>query len=478
MNIHSLSTAKKKIELANIKWIPIALIIIIGVYIGENIAISGKIRIRVFVLIVPFIFFWIQGLTDQAKFRLLLLAICLVPLQTAKLPFWISLSELILLSIAFWQFPIFQFGRKKVTKSTISLSVLIPCCIFALSGLISCIINGELYIWHLVCLTPLLWMYLAIRFVHTPEDAFKLIRMALFSVLFFIFFLLFGNLTGHATTEYIFDKWRAVGESIAMGPFYLIYTPIRFGTMLALVFPTVTMLLFRKEESILRKFFYLSILIIFLFYMIKISARGATIGALFGAALILVYIIRIHIAKALVIYGAIFLIFIVLRGPFGTNISKHYNLERGLATFNKLTIYGFTSVPNFRDRMNTLMITIENTKEKPLGYGFQYLWTRYGIDEAISYSVLLNGTGIAGFISFMIIMGHLFLSFTKRLGRKFSRQQCELAFVGIATLACGLLAGVSSESVVWNSVNTMVFWAILASCFAGIQNKPELAEEK
>lgn len=471
----NLSINKNKLISVIIKFVPMVATIVLAIYISKDIVTVGHVRTRVILIFVPFLFIWIQRLSNQAKFKLLLLALFLIPLQAYN-RFWITPSELIFFAIAFWQFPIFQLGRKKVTKSKISLSVLMLYGIFAFSGLISAVINKELHIWHLVCLTPLLWMYLATRFVHTPEGAFKLIRMALFSVLFFIFFLLFGNLTGHATSESI-DKWRIVGESIAMGPFYLIYTPLRFGTMLALVFPTVTMLLFRKDESIRWKFFYGSILIIFLFYMIKISARGATIAALFGAALILVYIIRFHIAKALVIYGAIFLIFIVLRGPFATNISKHYNLERGLDTFSELAINPLGD-PNFRDRMNTLMITIENTKENPFGNGFQYLWTQYGIDEAISYSVLLNGTGIAGFISFMIIMGHLFLHFAMSLGRKFSKQQHELAFVGMATLSCGLLAGVSSESVVWNPVNTMVFWAILASCFAGTQNKPELAEEQ
>jgi len=447
----------------------VGVVVCLLVYISRSIAEHGKVQVRLIVLGLPFLFLWIRNLTNPHKFRLLLVSILLIALQTRKLPFRLSLSEVILLGICLVELPILQIGRKHISNTKNKLSVLIPYCIFVAGGFISGIINGGITIAQQVCLVPLLWMYVAMVLVNTQEDAFKIIRMAVFGVLGCFSLLWVGNQTGFAITESVL-RYRTIGESIAIGPFYYIYTPLRFGTMIALVIPAIVLLLIRSNTHGLR-LLYLFIFALFVGLLLKATGRGASIGAFAGLLIICILTFRQHWFKIMV-FSSLFVIgFVIFTAlPLGTRLIGKFHLEKNISTYSELFVTGQRHY-TLDDRINTLKFTIENTMENPFGNGFQYLFKSYGIDEAIIYSVLLNGTGIIGFISYMFMMGHLLLHFIRCFMKGVSENETDLPALGIATLVCALLAGVSSESVVWNEINPFILWAILAACYGGTCNR-------
>jgi len=439
-------------------------VICFSIYLGASIAEHGKVQIRIIVLAVPFVFIWIQSLTDQKRFYLLLVGILLIAFQTQKLPFRLSMSELILLGICFIHLPIVQLRAKSISKKEVRLFILIPYCIFAASGFVNGVINGGISIAQQVTLVPLLWMYMAMCLVNSPDAAFKIIRVSVVAVLGCTFVLWFGNLMGFKITESL-DQYRSVGESIRFGPFFFIYTPLRFATMNALVVPSAVILLLRSK-TLRGRIFYIFCLLLFNFLIFKASGRGAAIGGLFGAVFIASHFFRKNMAKGIIITTGIIFVAVMLSGIFGVTFIERLGLEKNKGRINEI-IAARLQTRNLQDRINTLSFTIKNTLENPIGNGFEYLWVNYQIDEAIIYSVLLNGTGIIGFVAYTFMIGHLLLHFIMCFRKRFSEEQTDLAVLGIATLACGLLAGISSESVVWNEINPFIFWAILAACYGG-----------
>lgn len=451
-----------------IKYITVGAAICLAIYVGRSIAETGKVQVRIITLCLPFIFFWVQNLNDQQRFRLLLVGIPLIALQTSKLPFRLSLSEVILLTICLAELPILQVGGQHISKTINGLSILIPYCMFAACGFINGIINGGISIAQQVCLVPLLWMYVAMVLVNTPEDAFKMIRMAVFGVLGCFCFLWIANQLGFAITESM-AQYRTVGESISIGPFYYIYTPLRFGTMIALAIPA-TLILFITSEEHGSRLLYALILTLFAGLSFKATGRGASIAALCGSSVIGILLYRRYAFKITAIgLMAIICFVIVGSGSIGAKLIQKLRLEKNRSEYAELFVYGLR-VHTLQDRIDTLKFTIENTVKNPIGNGFQYLFRNYGIDEAIMYSVLLNGTGIIGFISYMFMIGHLLLHFIRCLTKSFSEDETNLAVLGIATLVCALLAGISSESVVWNEFNPFILWVILAACYCGTRN--------
>ena len=457
---------KRKLMAVIGKCIPVAGIVWLCTYIGEDLAASGEVRARILLVFVAFFAVWVRGLPDKKKFRLLLWAIVLVPLQHWT-RFGVQLSGLILFLIAFFKLPILQLGRGASFGSSVRWRGFIPYIIFALAGLVSCRRNGELYIWQLVCLTPLAWMYVSTRMVNGANDAFVMVRVALLSIVGCVVYVWFANALGFASTASE-EQFRTVAESIRIGPFYFQVTPLRFGTMAALVIPSTGLLLTKVGVKGKSKFFYACCLLLFFGIVMKTAARGAAIAGVAGLALVVFYRVKTTGWRAVLP-----LVIMALSAiGFGTAVG-----DIVLPVENRLDFIemlqgrtGLLGIPNFRHRYELLMLAYDNTRENPLGLGFNYFWKNFRYDECVSYSSLLNGTGFIGFVAYFSMIGQLVFSFARSLREKVSREQRELAVLGIATISVALLAAIASESVVWHSVNTFVLWAILSACYAGTCN--------
>jgi len=457
---------KEKLRPAIEKCILIAAIIWLARYIGKDIAAEGNVRTRILMLFVPFVLIWIQNLTDREKFRLLLWGLILSPLQ-----FWtrfgIQLNELILFGVVFVKLPLLWQQRQIFRRLAKNLSSLIPYAIFAVSGFISCRKNGELYLWHMVCLVPLAWMYVASIMVDKPEDALKIVKIALLSVIGCLVYIWFGNLAGFKTSIAL-EQYRSVAESIRIGPFYFIVTPLRLATMAALVIPTAGLLMIRRGEFYGFQVLYACCLILLFCIILKTSGRAAAISALTGLIIVFLFMSRTNFIRIFRILLFIAPISIIIASQLGGVLLPIENI----IDFMEL---GFVKsdakrISNFYWRINMVVDSFINTIENPLGRGFNYLWIHYRIDECISYSILLNGTGIIGFFSYLLMVGHLFWNFVVTLCHKVSQIQRNYAILGIATLTIALMTAFGSESVIRHHFNTFVLWAILGACYAGTRN--------
>ncbi|MBN2374049.1 O-antigen ligase family protein, partial [bacterium] len=424
------------------KYIAAASIILLAIYIGNSIAASGKVQVRILMFSVPFIIFWMQRLSDKARFKMMLLAILLVPLQMPKIPLNFSLSELLIIILAFLQFPIFKYaGQRSINKEKmLNIWEMVPYALFAMAGMLVGIINGGMGTWHVVCTIPLFWMLLASSIVNTSEESFTMLKVAVYSILGCLFIVWLANITGNVTFDYT-KGWRMGGQIIAIGPVKYIFYATTFGTLIAIMFPLVIMLLFRKGKSTFEHLFYGFVLILFVWILLTSSARGASIGALAGGTLILILLGRYHFSREILIFLIVFLLLIALQRPIFSKFSHivYPNIER----FDKI-LHGIWEVDSFKARIEIIKFTIENIKINPFGYGFNHLWNNYGIDEAILYSALLNGTGVIGMMGFIFIIGILFFNFTRTILKGTSHIQYELAALGMGTLICGIIAGISS----------------------------------
>jgi len=303
--------------------------------------------------------------------------------------------------------------------------------------------------------------------VNGAYDAFRIIRVALLSIVGVVVYVQFGNLFGFATSASV-EQFRTVAESIRIGPFYFQVTPLRFGTMGALVIPSAGLLLTRLNEPVRLKVFYAVCLFLFFGLVLKTAARGASIAGVTGLSLIVLYRIKSDGLRRIFPFMVMALPAIALGGIFGNAILPSENISDFVEMFQRKR--DLLSINNLKYRYDLFMLAFENTSENPLGSGFTYFWKNFRYDESISYSSLLNGTGFVGFAAYFAMLGHLLINFFKSFRKRVSKDQSELAILGIATILVALLAAVVSESVVWHSVNTFVLWAILGACYAGTRN--------
>lgn len=462
---------KQEKKLPFINYIIFTAVIILGLYIGNSIAEAGKVRVRVIALFLPLILLWVLNLSNVGRLRLLLVAILLVPLQMPMMPFRVSVSELLLIVLACLQIPVFQLAKRQ--KNTFKIKhylVLLLFILFALSGLITAILYGRLEIWHVFCVIPLLWMYVAMNLVYNPEDAFKLIKAVVIGVLICIAIVRLANITGHVAIDSTMG-WRMGTQLIIMGPIEYRFYANTFAIFIALGFIASSMLVLQTYRTVFINLFYALIILICAWCLISSGSRGGNIAAIIGTILMLSLNPKTLFKRSSLKYFALIIIMVLLIWHFRAFFYDHFIMQIG--RFGKLS-EGFSAINTFQTRMLYLGFAIDDVKHNPLGYGFGYMWNAYGYDDAIVYVYLLEGTGILGTIFFGFIVVLMFIHFVHNVISKRSEKQKHLASLGIGTLALGLLAGISSESIMVNPLHSFVFWAILAICFAGTQGKLEL----
>ena len=435
----------------------IALLIPLARYAGIAVA-SGKIR-TVLLLIVPLPILLVERLNERARFWLLIAAILCVPLQVRGLPspYGLSPMELMLLLLV-----VVQLALKRQGWTALMNTQCVPYIIFAFAGLIAAVSNGDLNVWHTVCLVPLLLTILTNSMVHTPDDAVRLVRAALIAILGYLLIFWLANQIGIAIRGRGPEQYREGTQHIILGPIEYVSWTITFGTLIALGVPTVIILLLQVGKSNLSRFFYGAILVLFAALIVLTAARGAAVAALVGTLVALV-VSRRTPSPGMVATIVVLILAALIWREFLSNILPYQNLER------LYTLRYVGSLGNFRSRMDTLRFTIENIFQNPLGYGAGYLYHRYGIDESIMYSMLLNSAGLMGFVGFALVVGQLLWHFAMRIPGALVGAQRDLAAIGLGTLVCGLLAGLACESVLFAPVHSFVFWAILTAAYRGMR---------
>jgi hypothetical protein len=455
-----------------VNYLSVVLIIILAYYIGSTIVEAGKIRVRVLALFLPLVLIWILNLSDVGRFRLLLVALLLVFLQMLKIPVPFSVCEFLLIMLACLQIPAFQLGKKKNIAPKVNYLVLLPYMLFAFAGFITAVLYGGIGTWRVFCVTPLLWMYVAMNMVHNPEDAFKLIKAAAIGVLICLCIYQFANIAGYVAIDETMG-WRMGMQLVTIGPIRYRFYATTFATLMALGFVVTNMLVLQDYRSIITNCFYGMMMLIFAFAMVSSGARGGTVAAVAGVILMLSLNKNIFKVSSLKYFAFVFFSLLLIL-HYSDALSNYFGnqLERFQLMFS-----GYSSIGSYKSRMLYLGYAIDDVIHNPFGNGFAYLYRNYGFDDAIVYVYLLEGTGILGTIAFLFIVARLFIHFAHNLIGKCSENQKWLASLGIGMLATGLLAGIASESIMAGPMHSFVFWAILSACFAGTQNKSELPEE-
>lgn len=450
-------------------YLPVVIIIILGYYIGSSIVEAGKIRVRVLALFLPLVLIWILNLSDVGRFRLLIVAVLLVPLQMPKIPFQFAVSQLILFILACLYVPAFQLKKKRNNASKVNYLALLPYALFAFAGFITAVLYGGLRTWHVFCVIPLLWMYVAMNMVHTPEDAFKLIKAAAIGVLICLCIYQLANFTGHVVIDGTMG-WRMGSQLIIIGPIHYQFYSCTFCVLMALGFVVTNMLVLQDYRSMITNCFYGMMMLIFAFAMFSSGARAGTVAAVTGVILMLSLNKKIFKVSSLK-YFAFVLFSLLLILHYSGALSNYFGnqLERFQLVFSD-----YSSISSYKSRMLYLGYAIDDVIHNPFGNGFGYMWWNYRFDAAIVYVYLLEGTGILGTITFLFIVVRLFFHFARNLIGKRSENQKWLASLGIGMLTTGLLSGIGSESIMVATMHSFVFWAILSACFAGTQNKSEL----
>lgn len=410
------------------------------------------------------------NMSARMQLTLFMAAVVLVPIQGIQaIPYSFSISELILLLLVALIFNDLLFIKKKSTYPTKSIIEYAPFLLFCFFGLFSALRNGEINVWHTVALVPLMIFFISDKLICTAADARRLINAAFMGGIVAVFIYYIALRTGHVTYTYGGESsltWRLGGHIIALGPVSYYYGSVTFGTMIALAMPLLAV----KSiiSRIMTKSFFASIgtLALFMLFLIMSSARGAIIATIMSITVILIMYAPKRFFPS-VIFLIVLSISIYLIASYGS--SNIYGVHEGYFRLVDTRWAGSAMEGNLRSRLDILISTIEGMKENPMGNGYAYLWNAYGIDESIAYSMLLNGTGVAGFLSFVLIIGSMIRKFLSSFLFESNTDQTYFSMIGFATIICGLVTGISSESFVIAPIQSMVFWTIIIASYRGVR---------
>ena len=339
--------------------------------------------------------------------------------------------------------------------------------LFAAVAAIPAYLNGQTGMWGVVCLAPLLFFWASATLVSTARQAWMIVVAAVSAMWTFVGFLFFSILVGHATNLNPQAPWRIGEYLVSWGPIEYPMWSVTFGTLVGLAVPALVMLLLRRDSTRVVLILATACLLASLALLFLSAARGAVVGAAIGSCLVLFfsgrYMGRLSALLGVVVVtvGVVGLVPLALggslnAGTFQTNVERIGSLAAGDVSQNA----------NFRYRMRVLDLSLRESLADPLGPGVGYLGKKYGLyDEAVMYSVLLLGTGVMGAFAFLAIVVLLVGRYVRAMRHDNNRH--DLAVLGLATLACGLVSGVVTESVLLGPVQSIVWWSILAACYFG-----------
>lgn len=449
-------------------WIMIAAALLYGIALGFAVSV-GKTKTWTLLLVPTSVCIFLT-LSDRLKFWLLALSIplSLVQIPRLPLPYGTQVSEAILVFLALDEI-LFSRNENKRNVKPLKPVMLFLLGLFAFAGLIANLRGNNLYSWNVYCLSPLIIFFLISRKIHNWEDAWMLVKLSLLTIVGFIAIIEWAIVSGHyynydplGTEKYASAYRMADGMVVMLGPIRLTTFATRLGAIAALGFPTCVLLWLENKGKLWLKTVLL-LVIAGLGYIIILSAtRGSFVAAILGSLLAILISGRF---RSPLFVGATAIALVVLTRWGGTILSRlpGYNVQRLLSLSQ-----GVGEIANFQQRMDVLALAWNLTLKNPLGVGFGYLYHTYQIDDAIIYAVVLQATGILGALAFIMMVGYLAFQFGLGALKSPVGSARDLASVGLSTLAAGLLAGISSQSILFEPVHSFVFWTLMAVCFHSI----------
>jgi hypothetical protein len=454
----------------SIDWLVVGATLVIAALAGFAIS-AGKIR-TLALLLLPFGLLMICMISERIKVRILAFSIplSLVQIPSLPIPYGFTLCEIILLLLTIDEL-LFPRNDRGLNVKSLRLEIFIPMGLFTFAVLVTALRNGGIDTWHTYCLMPLLWFFLVYRKIHNWKDAWLFIKLSLLTIISFVAIVVWANATGHFKSLEFgtnIHEWRlGYGLLVALGPIRLNVWSTIFGSLASLGFPASIILWIGNEGKRWWRVSALLMLGAFTYVLISSAARGAVVAAILATMIVLLVSGRFRSLKLL---GG-FVLLLVVVALWGETILKLFpeqNIQRLLTL-----LQGVQGDPNLQVRTNALESVWKFTLQNPLGMGFGYLWNTYRIDDAIIYANILEGTGILGAIAFVMIVGQLAFKFVLTIIKSLVGSTRDIASIGLSTLVVGLVAGVSSQSILFEPVHAFVFWALMAVCYNAVQI-PEL----
>jgi len=451
------------------------LLVIFGSFITGWAITQGKIKtvwgIVVVVIALPLTKF-LSELSENTRFRLLIVAVIIMPINVPmlRIPYEFTIGNLLFLGMVMESMtPYGRLYQPDQTKYQ-NLSHYLPYALLILAGFVNFVVNQQ---WDVVakyvyvCFVPLAILFLSKNSIATEKDALRFVYACLAGTMTILVVLELALLSGNVVSTAVSQAsaWRFGYYTAFLGPIIIEYHPIVLTTYLAIAFPTVAVLLVREKDRIGLKLLYTVIAILFILIILRTGALGATIASGISISIALIVLWRYRPFALPIMISVLLLILVLLVDfEFITNILDLPN--EALARYNQMT-WGLWNIDNFVGRIDVMEFTFNEVMKYPIGYGFYSFWHQYGLDETVMYGAILNGTGFVGLLGFMLIVAIIGKHFFRLVFNSISRSQRELVAIGLGTLISGLIVGFSSESVVVDCAQPFFFWGIVLAAYRG-----------
>lgn len=399
----------------------------------------------------------------QQRFWAVWLAIPLAAVSFAKYPVPLSIFpyEMVLFAVVFAEIVARRHPARRIATLP-SRSYVLP-VLFAAAGLVAAVAHGEIAIWHWICLIPLVVLFLMSRLIVDTRHAWLYALAAAVGAALAVFTVYVGRALG--LSHGFAGDFRLGSEYVAFGPVRIQYFAVTFGTLVALVLPLVVGVLLGMRVRVLYRVLGLAGMAVLFLLLFLTGARGATVGGLAGAAITALLCGGLRrggaVVVTLLVAGVLLVSMITASTSAPDSVAARFPQVFG--RFSTLAEQGVVQQANLQVRLRLFRDALEHVPTDPLGRGFNYNWTHKGVDEAIVYSMLINGTGVAGALLWIGVI----MQFSIRMiaGLRRTGEQRLLASVGLGTIVVGLVAGVASESVLAGSLQSVVLWTLLSVAY-------------
>ena len=413
----------------------------------------------------------LSNLGRGTRFKVLLLAVLSTPLlfgASLPIPAQFTLSESLLVFVVVGEaLSELHPSRAASTKSTLGARYYAPFALFALVGLASTYVNGELLTyWPEVCLMPLLALFAIDRLAASETTALTLIKAAVTAIFAYVAIIWVAQVTGRTYTlpgggGGVVGRF-ANGRGISLGPLSFGVWSIDVGSLAALGIPAAILLALGTRGRVARLMFA-AIALVLAATLALTGARGAMIAAAAGTVLALLVSRRLTLWRAIVTLVALAIV-LIIAGPALVRL-----LPPAVVSSVAALGGGLGSIPDFHIRLGIWQVTLDAVMRRPLGPGFNYLYNMYGLDQwSVAYAMILSGTGILGLCALGVMLFQLACRFLSGLLSRAAGLDADLAAIGLGTMATALLASVSAASVLVGPVDPIVFWTIMAAAAVGL----------
>jgi O-antigen ligase len=331
----------------------------------------------------------------------------------------------------------------------------------------------ELGVIRLTCVFPLILCMAIFLSIKSTKDADRLFMNMLVSILLLaiIFFFAQKGLTLIKSIEYASGSGRfAMDLSIPLFGTLLLYP-----TSASMIFSFMSIIAFSYficDNSRLKKYFSLILLLIFVTAIMRAQGRGSAMAFSVSALVMSVIAIRANIvSKHDIIIKTAIILFLLIGGMF-------FFADRSVYTTDHermfIMISDPLSDPNYMGRFANWEEGLVTFLEHPLGVG---LWGFHTSPQGDTWDVhniwlylgLSYGiVGLAGFIWILISFLKVFLKGLRSQDTDIRR----LSMTGISIIVAIVVAGQFSP-LTWEPVTMIIVWAPLACAFAAVKINQE-----